>query len=417
MTKMAKLFLLFIILFSSPLAHGAKNVILMIGDGMGVTHVTATRIYAKKAWGNLHIDQMPYTAKVKTYAHDDIVTDSASAITSYAAGKKVNNGTLGMDENAIFRKKDGRSLVNIADLAKKQGKSVGVVTTTRVTHATPAGFYAHVNDRDNEAKIAEQLLSSGLDVAFGGGQKFFQKEKRKDGKDLIQAFKAKGVQVVTTRSELRHLNNLKLGTPVLGLFSDNHMTYMVERKGDQEPLLSEMVRFAIDHLSKNPNGYFLMVEGGRIDHAAHDNLAKHMFEETLAFDESVAQALTQVNLADTLVLVTADHATGGLNINMGASHDKSIFSEAVDEAYPPNVHVPVLSWATGPNGNADRKPATPLTGSRPYESWQPAQFAAGWAGHTGEDVTLYAQGVGAEKIHGTIENTEVFNIMKNSFGF
>jgi alkaline phosphatase len=413
MNNVPKLLSLFILFAFPQGALGAQNVIFMVGDGMGVSHVTAARIYKSQASGHLELDKMPYTALIKTYALDGIVTDSAASATAYASGKKVNNGTIGMDKTAIYKKRDGKNLITLVDLAKKKGKSVGIVTTTRVTHATPAAFYAHTNDRySTEAECADQLLGENIELIMGGGRKYFEKSKRKDGKDLTTAFQKKGYQIVQNRAELKGIKNT---SKVLGLFTDSHMTYMVDRTDETEPVLSEMVESAIDYLSQNPKGYFLLIEGGRIDHAAHDNLARHAFEETIAFDDSLKTVLKKINLQKTLVLVTADHATGGLTINGGTTHDEGLFVASSAEGILPNVPLPILSWASGPSALPDRKkPALPK--KDPYQNWQPAQFPSKWSQHTGEDVTLYAKGVGAEKIHGTLENTQVFIVIKESLG-
>ena len=156
-----------------------------------------------------------------------------------------------------------------------------------------------------------------------------------------------------------------------------------------------------------------MIEGGRIDHAAHDNMAKHSFEELLAFDKTVAAVLDQVDLKDTLVLVTSDHATGGLTLNGYGAHSQSIFSASAEDGVK-GKKIPLLSWATGPAALTNHPPKSK---SRPYEEWQPTQFPSGWSHHTGEDVILYAKGAGAQTVHGTLENTAVYDIMKKSFGF
>lgn len=414
MEKITKLFLLFTVFYTTQVAYGAKNVVLLIGDGMGVTHITAARIYAMKASGELELDKMPYTAKIKTYSYDDIVTDSAAGATAFATGQKVKNAVLSMSRHTVPGKRDGGKLQTVLELAKANGKSVGLVTTTRITHATPAAFCAHINHRDLEDDIARQFVDAPIDVALGGGLKHFTAEGRADQQDLRPMFVEKGYTVVEDRYQLRKLK-VTPNTKLLGLFNTSHLTYMVDRKKKnfKEPTLPEMAHAAIEILSQNEKGYFVMIEGGRIDHAAHDNLAKHSFEELIAFDKTVSAVLSQVDLKDTLVLVTSDHATGGLTLNGYGSHHQSIFSESVEKGLKGDV-IPLLSWATGPGALTNHAPKN-LT--RRFEEWQPTHFAAQWSHHTGEDVMLYAKGVGAENVHGTWENTAVYDFMKKEFGF
>ena len=248
-------------------------------------------------------------------------------------GVKTNLGVIGQDATAVNKKTDGMRVVSIAELAKAAGKATGAVTTTRITHATPAGLYAHVNDRDNETLISTQLLASGTDVALGGGYLYFinatvkdpwgSKGKRTDGRNLITEFQSAGYTVVNNSTGLAGVK-AREGTKVLGLFSSSHMEYDRARSAN-EPGLAAMTGKALDILSKDRDGFFLMVEGGRIDHAGHARDYANTTGDTLAFDEAVQTALDFAGKKrDTLVIVTADHETGGLtlgattNANYGA---------------------------------------------------------------------------------------------------
>jgi alkaline phosphatase len=284
-----------------------KNIIYMIGDGMGIAHVTLTRIIN----GPLNMDRFSYGGAVITYSANDLITDSAAAGTALATGYKTNNGMISQNPK-------GEKLKTALEVAKENGKATGIVTTTRITHATPAVFYAHIGDRDEEDRIAEQLANAGVDVIFGGGESYFlpsyaEGSKRKDNLNLINRLKNIGYEVPEDRNGLLKVSD----THVAGLFSPSHMSYELDRH-ENEPTIAEMTQKAIELLSKNDDGFFLMVEGGRIDHAAHANDAAGVVAETLAFDKALGVALdfAKSNL-NTLVVVTADHSTGGLTLGKG----------------------------------------------------------------------------------------------------
>lgn len=291
----------------------AKNVILLIGDGMGYAHVTAARLAQGK---KLHMDQIKTTGTMTTASANSIVTDSAAAGTAMATGFKTNNGMISVTP-------DGKSLKTILEAAREKAKATGLVSTTRITHATPAVFAAHVPDRDDETTIADQMLKADVDVLLGGGKSYFVPEsaggKRKDNRDLTAEAKTRGYTVVSTKDELAAVN----GGKVLGLFNKSHLNYEVDRDLTKEPSLAEMTTKAISLLDKN-KGFFLMVEGGRIDHAAHANDPAGVYGDTLAFDTAVNVALDYAEKnKDTMVIVTADHETGGLIIGAGGEDAKA----------------------------------------------------------------------------------------------
>ncbi|HLG19382.1 MAG TPA: alkaline phosphatase [Bdellovibrionota bacterium] len=382
-----RFFIFFFTLLVATSALAAKNIILFIGDGLGTTTITATRVYFRSARGNLAIDRLPYTAMLKTYASDKVVTDSAAAATALASGVKTKNDVLGEDESAVPGTKDGKSTITVAELAKKAGKAVGLVTTTRITHATPAAFYAHIHHRDLEKQIAEELLHSSFDLFLGGGRKYFDVGRlRKEGE----------IEVISTAEELatvgKKYGNLPPPHPILGLFHEDHMSYESDRKakGVTEPSLPEMTEAAIAILSRNPRGFFLMVEGGRIDHAAHTNRIQDLLMETFIFDRAIEQALALTSTKDTLVLVTADHETAGVSLNGYPDHGQDI------SAYP------FLTFVSRPGQKANPTLALPYGED---------------ALHTGTDVPLYASGPGAREVHGTLDNTDLFPIMKKALNF
>lgn len=382
----------------------AKNVILLIGDGMGFPQMTEARI--DKAGNNLtayantelNMDGMEQAGYVTTFSANSFVTDSAPASTAMATGQKTNNGVLSQDATA-HKGKDGKNLTTILEMAEAANKSTGVVTTTRITHATPAAFYAHVDNRDNESEIADQLLASNTEVAMGGGLRFFVgknetdplggKSKRSDNRDLLKEFASKGYTVVYNESTLMTID-VNSTDKVLGLFNNDHMKYDRERKGSHEPSLAEMTTGALEVLSKNKNGFFLMVEGGRIDHASHARNLSNTNGDTLAFDEAVKVALDYAAKNNgTLVIVTADHECGGL-----------VLQPENLETYEAGGLNPVFASGT----KKDPKGFN-LTAS------------AAEATHTAVDVPIIASGAGAEKVgRGRMDNTEIFGIMKAALG-
>jgi alkaline phosphatase len=276
---------------------------------------------------------------------------------------------------------DGQSVPTLLEMAKAAGKSVGLVTTTSITHATPACFYAHVPKRGMESEIAAQLVDSGdVDVLLGGGRTFFlpqgvrdpesnEASKRKDDRDLLSEMAGRGYRVVSSSEEFEAAaadsENASGVSKILGLFSPGMMAFEAQRRHDKwgEPSVAEMTELAIKVLSKDPDGYFLMVEGGRIDHACHGDQAYLGITDLIAFDKAlkVAKDLTGPDNA-TLIVVSADHETGGLSINgypsLSIGGDR-LFTEPSSDATP---HI--LTFATGPgadggdNGDKDRADPT-----------------------------------------------------------
>lgn len=303
----------------------ARNIILFIGDGMGQAHIDAARIYKLGSSGRLGLDALPEGGSSRTYSTSHFVTDSAAGATALACGAKTYNGAIGVTDPAIDPTHTSRPLRNITQLALASGKAVGLVSTARVTHATPACFYAHQSSRGDESGIADQITSSGLSLLLGGGRMYFHGATwhdpedsvttgaRTDGRDMAAELAAGGWTVVQSRGELLALDPAQTGQRVLGLFSASYMQYEQDRPGDVlgEPSLAEMTEYAIRALQGDPQGYFIMIEAGRIDHASHANDAGRMVKDVLALDEAVTRARGLAS-ADTLVVVVADHETGGL---------------------------------------------------------------------------------------------------------
>lgn len=313
------LLLSFVALPAAAQEPPVKNVIFFIGDGMGPSHVILARDYSLFVLGKelemTKVMNKGSTAFMTNHALDRIATDSAAAATAMATGYKTNNAMLSMTPDGIPR-------ITVLEKAQDMGKSVGVVSTTRLTHATPAGFIAHIDHRDKENEIAVQMLESGADVMLAGGwrhwvPKSVEGSKREDERDLTAEAEKLGYTVVRDAAGLRAVDPAATDK-LLGLFTKSHMSYELDRDPEKEPSLAEMTAKAIEILSKNEKGFFLMVEGGRIDHAAHDNDAAGVIHDTLAFDEAVGVGLDFLaSDPNTLIIVTADHETGGLTLTEG----------------------------------------------------------------------------------------------------
>ncbi|MHA1960322.1 MAG: alkaline phosphatase [Candidatus Thorarchaeota archaeon] len=284
--------------FSVSQDEGPFNIILMIGDGMGPEHVKLGRWVEVGPNGRLVMEQLPFSANVTTYSADSNVTDSSAAATAMATGVKTNNGFVAIDP-------DNTTLETILEIAQSFGRATGVVTTTTIQHGTPASFMTHVQNRNNFSEITRQIIeSANVDVLLGGGNRYFSD-------DQIDAMVAAGYTYVDNRSEMHAVSVGK----VLGLFSYGHMADERYRDYDRTPSLAEMTSKSIEILSQDPQGFFLMIEGGKIDHAAHSNHKADTALELIAFDNAVEVALQYVSShPNTILIVTADHETGGLSI-------------------------------------------------------------------------------------------------------
>ena len=338
-----------------------RNVILLIGDGMGLAQVTVAQFAGPGPDHRLHMQRAPIAGLVNTVASDRLITDSAASGTAISTGQKTLNG-------AIATLPDGTSAPTILEIAHDQGLSTGLVVTSSVTHATPAVFASHVDVRSEQKCIASQMTDAGVDVMLGGGRGFFLPQStegsyREDEEDLIAELREKKYTVISKREELAGVKKGKLA----GFFAYGPL-YMDDNY-DDEPSLQEMTAKAIQLLSKNKKGFFLMVEGSQIDWACHENEVNKMVKRTLLFDMAVGEALAFAKEdGHTLVIVTADHETGGVTIPEGAR----------DGGY---LRV---------------------------------QFASG--GHTPVQVPLFAFGPGAVAFSGVYENTDLAHKMADALG-
>jgi alkaline phosphatase len=325
-------FLLFWFLTGDPAGAASKNaskkqrqqnVIVLLADGTGATHTTIARWFKG---GPLALDRM-FLSGMRTYGTDSLVTDSAPAATAFATGFKSNDKFVGIapaeatipGAPAAVEEKQYKPLATVLEAAKVSGKSVGLVATSNIQHASPAGYSAHVRDRSDYNEIAEQQVYLNVDVVFGGGKQYLlpaaQGGKRQDGEDLIRVLRDRGTVFIETRDELLKLPSRT--KKVWGLFAADAMAYEFDRPRQfpGQPSLAEMTRKAIEILSRNPKGFFLFVEGSKVDWASHANDPIGVISDVLAFDQAVGVALdfAQKNRR-TLVLSFSDHGNGGLSL-------------------------------------------------------------------------------------------------------
>jgi alkaline phosphatase len=438
-------------------AQGPRNVILFLGDGMGVSTVTAARIFAGQSQGGqgeeheLSFERFPNVALVKTYNTDAQVADSAGTMSAIVTGVKTRIGHISVppavphDDCAAAL---GNELPTLLELAEQRGLATGVVTTTRITHATPAATYAHVPNRNWESDaqlpeaavaagcrdIARQLVEfahgDGIEVVLGGGRLAFLPEGtadpeypplsgvRTDGRNLLDEWltAGEGRRYVWNRAGFDGLDAADDGQ-VLGLFEPSHMRYEADRGDDPggEPSLAEMTAFAIARLAARGNGYFLMVEGGRIDHAHHAGNAYRALTDAVAMDAAVATARQLTSAADTLIIVTADHShtltMSGYprrgNPILGKV-ETPLGSLAEDREGRPYT---TLGYANGP-GYLPEVPDLSATDTGHRDYLQLATVPLDSETHGGEDVAAYADGPGAEAVRGVMEQHRLFDVMQ-----
>lgn len=434
----------------SPNTAAARNVILFIGDGMGVSTVTATRILAGQRAGvdgasyDLAYDTMPYGGLVRTYSVDGLVTDSANGASAITTGYRTINGGIGVDGGARRGVCDpSRNVPTLAQRAKRElGKAVGVVATSSLTDASPAAFFAHVPDRNwqSDADLPAAAKAAGCvdiaaqlvlapddhrpDIALGGGLSYFSPKakggRRQDGQDLSALWAARpGSVVVTDRDGLNAA--VAAGQDILGLFAEVHIPQEVNRPAvsPQAPTLEEMTRAAISRLSTEPQGYVLLVEAAHIDKAHHAGLLAASLTDSIEFAKAVAAAQDLTDPADTLIIVTADHSHG-LTLNGGARGDDVLGLIKGPTGAPrlagDGQPLPILVYSTGPGGPDAGKGRPSLEGVdvTAVDHVRQAGVLLGSAAHTGEDVPAYAQGPGAYLVTGSMDQPYLFQVMRHA---
>jgi alkaline phosphatase len=445
-----------------------KNVIFFLGDGMGMTTMTAARIYSVGEDGELTMDTLPETGFVKTFSNDAQVTDSAPSMSAYMTGVKMNNEVVSMSavtqaynttgvaytsgrDSTCPSSGNGARVPTVLELAIANGMSTGVVTTARLTHATPAAAYAHICNRNGENDIASQAvpgnknfnsaLGSGVDVLLGGDSTYWRPVGavpaaptlgRTDKADLVKDMQGAGYSFV---SDVTGLNSFTPGAnkKLFGLFdqavAQGHMSYEADRNPALEPSIAQMTTKAIDVLSQNKKGYFLMVEGGRIDHALHETNGKRALIDTVAFDDAIKAAIAKVDLKNTLIVVTADHDHTLVLNGYAKRTGKTTSSEAgilglVKDYVLGGITKDIagLGYSILGFGNGENRPATraALTDVQisdlNYRQEAVIQTSVGGETHGGADVFIGAIGSGAQSIGGVMDNTAVFSLLKSGLG-
>jgi len=303
-----------------------KNIILFIGDGMGTAHVSAAMTVSEKP---LSLASFPFSGFIQTYSSDNYVTDSGAGGTAIACGIKTKNGMIGVGPDSV-------AVTSIIEFAHKNGLATGVLSTSAITHATPASFVAHNSGRGNYEDIAKDFLNGTVDVFIGGGEDHFS--KRADGTDLTLKLKDQGYEVVYNMDELKKSGSLKIA----GLLAKGHMP---EASKGRTGMLAEMTRKAIETLSRDKDGFFMMVEGSMIDWGAHAKDADYTASEVVDLDEAIGVAREFASKdGKTLVIVTADHETGGLTLVGGSVQERKIVANFIPSGNHTAVMVPIFSY-------------------------------------------------------------------------
>ena len=441
----------------------ARNVIFFLGDGMGINTLTAARIYAVGESGELTIDTLPESAFVKTYSNDAQVTDSAASMSAYMTGVKQNNGVISMSGDTLAmapaadgssRCTNGQAVPTLLELAKARGLATGIVTMTSVTDATPAATYAHACHRKLQNQIAAMMvpggagynsaLGGGIDLVVGGGAQYFKPAagggKRLDGRDLLAELQARGYRTAFDAASFAAL--APSAQPAIALFAQDDLAYDAERDPARQPSLAEMTRKAVSLLGQRSaqggnQGFFLMVEGGLIDHALHATRAKRALQETAAFDAALKAAIDEVQKTDpglkhTLIVATADHdhtlLINGYSPRSGKTTPDNPGVLGLVRSLPDGklkldkdgAPYAILGFGTGEHRvQGSRASQAGLTDAivSADDYHQEAAVHMKSETHGGADVYLGAAGAGAEVFRGTIDNTRVFTLIKEAAGW
>jgi len=437
----------------------AKNIILVVGDGMGITTLTAARIKEGQQLGlpfgeehYLSFEKFPYSALVKTYNTDQQTSDSAGTMTALVTGYKTKAGVLSVDDNAergICSSQKGNELPTLFDLANEKGKATGIVTTARLTHATPAAMYAHSVERNwesddkltDEAKkngcrdIAQQLIDhqkqTPLTVAFGGGRRHFlpapngektKQARRKDQQNLIEQWQAIPNHFYLSDSEALESMDIKKGS-YLGLFASSHLDYQ-HKRDTQQPSLIVMTQKAVERLEQDQGGYVLMIEAGRIDHGHHAGNAFSALNETIELAQTVEWLVQHVNLDETLIVVTADHShtftlagynTRGADVLAPVvSNDYHGHMEDEYQLAKDGKTYTSANYRNGPGAvESHNRDNISLEKAIDADYKQQALVPLSSETHGGEDVALYAIGPWSQLFASTMEQHWVYHVMQH----
>ena len=379
------------------------RVILIIGDGAGASYWTAAAFAAD----NLAVEQFPVMGLVRTRASDSKITDSAAAATAYSAGVSTYNGAIGVDP-------DSNSVTTIVEVAQGRGMATGLVATSSITHATPAAFAAHVPNRDLEFEIARQMAAADVDVILGGGRRFFDATRRPDSLDLLSDI-ADRYAYVESAAELGDVETSEV-RKLFGLFAVEHMPAARTRL----PTLPVMTQAALEVLDHDPDGFFLMVEGSQPDWRGHDHESLGaIVAEMLDLDRAIGVALEyQIRHPETLIVVTADHETGGLAIQQAGSRRlltraavaaDSTVAQLVEASAVGDPELAALAdsarWYMARLSSSMRSQARHMGDSLALV----ARYTTG--NHTAQMVPLFASGPGAERFGGIKDNWRIGELL------
>lgn len=434
--------------FDRPPQKGGKkpkNIIFCVADGLSIQTLSMASYFRQitegkpSYWQTLMNEEYAVNGLQETRSLNSVVTDSSAASSTWGCGRRIWNGQVNVYP-------DGTELRTLDSLMKEAGMRTGLVTTTTITHATPAGFAVNCDDRGAEPLIAEKYLKAGVDVLFGGGNNHFAADKRRDKKDLYADFAKAGYSIARTRDDLMALK----GNKFLGIFSDSHRPYTVDHMNSPElmkstPTLAETVKVALDKLKGSPKGFLLQIEGGKVDHAAHGNDFGAMVYDQIAFEEAVKVAVEfALQDKETLVIITADHATGGPSLNgagpgygdstgglkllggiksshekvmsaLGSTPTRSLVQDVIKEKLGIGLsseEADIIVAARG--GNSPFKPSifhgstnatlAMILGNHTKVTWTSGN-------HTCDHVMVTAVGPGSEQMAGITPNIRFFDIM------
>lgn len=425
----------------------ASNIIFMVSDGMstGTLNMASLLLQRKEGrqshWMKLYEEQKVTRALMDTASASSMVTDSAAASSSWGGGVRVKNGSLNVGPN-------GEQYKPILQKFKAAGKSVGCVTTVPIAHATPAGFCVNNNKRGDMDEIALQYLSLQFDVMMGGGTENFLETERKDKQDLLSSYRQKGFDVFTGKSELIDRNRLS-GAPLLGVFYDGGLPYSLDMMQDKKlqksiPTLAEMTKHAIEHLSKNKNGFVMQVEAGKVDWAAHANDIGALLYDQIAFDDAIKVAIDFAEKdKNTLVIITTDHGNANPGLFYGDKANKNFDSiqhfkhtnewilNGIDKNFTAQQVIERIEFAQGIVLKTEDAAQllthyTSLDETGVYNARKlPFKYLAqlqtnytsvgwGWMDHSADYVELCMYGPGSELLKPFVKNTELHNLMLNA---
>jgi len=390
------------------------GIILFVGEGLAPDRLAATRVFAGGADNRLSLDSMPHVALLTNWSKDFAAQDQAAAATAIATGVRVAN-------RALATNPDMSAITNLIELTREQGRATGLVTDARLTNPTSAAFYAHPADPDDLESIAAEFVNGAkIDIAMGGGAAQFlplaKGGERQDGRDLLLDLRLNGFDVVRTRADLEAIPAWRR-SKVFGAFSKTELAFInqVEERS-QQPSLSDMVRRAIELLQYNTGGYLLVVDAGLMRKAAQENNAERTFRQTIELDRAVAVARNYAGPKSTII-ACGDVAIGGLSLNgFPFRQDSGIALLGFNAAGQPWI-----TWATGPNGTksygAAKIPGN-LNGNgneQPdVEPREPAAVYTKAALCTVEDVIAFGSGPGTDVLRGVLDNTRIFEIIRDN---